>query len=395
MFRKTFTCRICCPWATSTPFHFRRIIMSLRARAIVDGEAESVNELSVKAGELILLDPDADAPEGCVAGRRTTGPKGFVRREMVATEGEVMNVLGRFVAEDEGEVSIDEGQECLMLHPEEPAGNGWLLIYHYLSNKVGFVPSTFVGAADGGNAAGAAAAGTAPVAASGATTAYAAPHAAQPDETSDSAGLAAALVDPPPLWMALADFAAENDTELSMQEGGALRCCASGRQRPLLPLPPAGARLPSLQTRAVALRGPHGSPSPPVGPSSSPTFRPRRARGLRTRCARGQTSSSSSTSPRTAPPAGHKSAPRARPIPKKRRATCRSPTSRVPSRTAGCWPTSRVRARASCRWPRRAMPSGDRCPAKTPSTGGMRSSSRATSAATCPRLTSTGALGRT
>ena len=129
------------------------------ARALADFHAEFDVELSVKQGDALTV-LAVEAPEGWLMARNCEGQSGLVPESYldeaedeaadagdIAPEGGFMDVgrgrlLTGFVAEADGELSVEAGGVVTLLEPEGGLPEGWL--YGQRNSKEGLVPHSYV-----------------------------------------------------------------------------------------------------------------------------------------------------------------------------------------------------------------------------------------------------------
>ena len=96
---------------------------------------------NVATGDRVFI--EAEFPDGTVRVRTAAGQTAFLQAIDVAAETARAELLGEFVGESEGELSVMAGDEITVLQPEQLIPDGWLLA---VANNaaVGFVPESFV-----------------------------------------------------------------------------------------------------------------------------------------------------------------------------------------------------------------------------------------------------------
>ena len=100
----------------------------MAARAVTTHTAQSPAEISLGAGERVAVH-NADLPEaGMYRVSTADGKAGLVPAAgVLALERVVGVVLGDFVAESDGELSVAANDEVVLLAPDEEIPNGWAL----------------------------------------------------------------------------------------------------------------------------------------------------------------------------------------------------------------------------------------------------------------------------
>ena len=129
------------------------------ARAVADYDARTPKELSVAIGDPLLVPPSVGQREDLVTiQNRISGAKGSVptRIGIYAYEDTSAIVISSFDAQQEGELSVTEGDHLRLLRPMEGSEvpEGWVLaahvegasgkVDHMIRADVGFVPRAYV-----------------------------------------------------------------------------------------------------------------------------------------------------------------------------------------------------------------------------------------------------------